>query len=516
MAIFMATTKSISRSNGQSAVASASYRAGEKLQDERYGKTHDYRKRHGIMSATIILPSQLKDKTAIDRHSLWNMAEKAEKRKDSRVGREWIINLPHELDEQTRKDLAHNFAQALADKYGVIADCCIHRPTEKEIERGADPRNFHAHIMLTTRQAELSQNGQITLGEKATIELSDTKRRSLGLERVSEEITEIRQLWERTANEKLAEYGHELIDSRSYQSLGIDIEPQIKMGKNATQMERDGIQTPVGDLNRLIKERNELVFANELVKIETTNKFADEIIFKSRKAHANHDIVTEPPQPQPKPQEQGKPSFAERMAEIRAKNAQKTPEQIEAEQRTVAKRTEKSWQEFKQAEQNQPPATPTPQEVKKQSEVAISSEQKLNTAKNALKEPLEAREEILAMIVPFYVQTHLKSGNNPSIVDSEMTSIGNSEKDPNNQQDWRLQYETWKAQKNTPIREQTTQPPTTLETIEQSAMSKYEQWKAEKALAEQQKQLEAERLRQLEQSQSKPTPKHDNDRGFSP
>ena len=180
----MATTKSISRSNGQSAVASASYRAGEKLQDERYGKTQDYSKRHGVMSVDIILPSHIKDQIKISRNELWNMAEKAEKRKDSRVGREWIVNLPHELDEQTRKDLSHNFAQSLADKYGVIADCCIHRPTEKEIERGADPRNFHAHIMLTTRQAKLCQNGKIILGEKATIELSDTKRRSWGYPRI--------------------------------------------------------------------------------------------------------------------------------------------------------------------------------------------------------------------------------------------------------------------------------------------------------------------------------------------
>ena len=149
MAIFMATIKSISRGNGQSAVASASYRAGEKLQDLRYGKTQDYSKRHGVMSADIILPSELTGKVTIDRNTLWNMAEQVEKRKDSRVAREWIINLPHELDEPIRKELAHNFTQQLADKYGVIADCCIHRPTEKEIERGADPRNFHAHIMLT-------------------------------------------------------------------------------------------------------------------------------------------------------------------------------------------------------------------------------------------------------------------------------------------------------------------------------------------------------------------------------
>ncbi len=291
MAIFMATTKSISRGRGQSAVASASYRAGEKLQDARYGKTHNYTNRDGVMSADIILPSELKGRVSIDRNTLWNMAEQAEKRKDSRVAREWIINLPHELDEATRKQLAHNFTQQLADKYGVIADCCIHRPTDKEIERGADPRNFHAHIMLTTRQAQLSAEGKIVLGDKATIELSDSKRRSMGLGRVNTEIVELRELWERTANEKLAEYGLELIDSRSYHSQCIDIVPQLKMGKNATKMERDGIATPVGDLNRMIKERNELVFNRELADIAQNNQLADEIIIQSR--HAHQGVSTE-------------------------------------------------------------------------------------------------------------------------------------------------------------------------------------------------------------------------------
>ena len=59
MAIFIASTKSISRSSGQSAVASASYRAGVELDDKRYGKTHDYSKRSGVMSADIILPTAL-------------------------------------------------------------------------------------------------------------------------------------------------------------------------------------------------------------------------------------------------------------------------------------------------------------------------------------------------------------------------------------------------------------------------------------------------------------------------
>ena len=308
MAIFIASTKSISRSSGQSAVASASYRAGCELEDERYGKIHDYSKKHGVMSADIILPTALADaKVSIERSELWNKAESAEKRVDARVAREWLVNLPHELNEKDRKEIAHQFAQTLADKYGTIADCAIHQPTQKEIDRGADPRNFHAHIMFTTRTAEIDDNNEITLTDKATIELSDNKRRSLGMERVSHEITDVRQIWEHIANEKLAEHDHKLIDSRSYAAQGIDIEPQLKMGSVATKLERDKYERELkkaeqakeqgkvyeideepatirGEVNRLIAERNGLVWDAELTKNQLINDTADQIIIKG------HDI----------------------------------------------------------------------------------------------------------------------------------------------------------------------------------------------------------------------------------
>ena len=340
MAIYIATTKSISRSNGQSAVASASYRAGVKLYDERHGKTQNYSNRDGVMSKDIILPTELKDKAEISRNELWNMAEQAENRKDSRVAREWIVNLPHELDEQTRKELAHTFAQSLADKYGVIADCCIHQPTQKEIDRGADARNFHAHIMLTTRQAELTKDNKIKLGDKATIELSDSKRRSLGLDRVSNEITEIRELWERTANEKLLEHGHNLIDSRSYQSQGIDQLPQLKMGKAVTQMERDGVATDIGNINRMIAERNELVFAKELEEIQKTNDLADQIIINSREANTANKEQTATP----------KNEFVERLKGTNAP--------AEAEQKTAPPPQEQTAEQV--APMAQKPAIDTP------------------------------------------------------------------------------------------------------------------------------------------------------------
>ena len=321
MAIFIASTKSISRSNGQSAVASASYRAGVELDDKRYGKTHDYSKRSGVMSADIILPTALASAyTDISRSDLWNKAEAAEKRKDARVAREWLVNLPHELSAEDRKSIAHQFAQTLADRYGTIADCAIHQPTQREIERGADPRNFHAHILFTTRCAELDDNNEIVLTDKATIELSDNKRRSLGLERVNVEIKEVRQLWEQIANEKLAEHNHELIDSRSYRDQGKDIEPQIKMGSVATKLERDKYEdelkkaaqaekqgevyeideTPAtirGEINAMIAERNELVRNAAIAENQRINDPADQVILEGKATPTPFD----PPKPKSKP-----------------------------------------------------------------------------------------------------------------------------------------------------------------------------------------------------------------------
>jgi hypothetical protein len=321
MAIFIASTKSISRGKGQSAVASASYRAGVELEDKRYGKTYDYSKKHGVMSADIILPSALATANAdINRSELWNKAESAEKRKDARVAREWLVNLPHELNEQERKELAHSFAQTLADRYGTIADCSIHKPTDKEIERGADPRNFHAHIMFTTRTAELDDNNEILLTDKATIELSDKKRRELGMERVSHEIKDVRQIWEHIANKKLAEHDHKLIDSRSYAAQGIDIEPQLKMGSVATKLERDKYEgelkkvaqaekqgevyeideTPAtirGEINAMIAKRNELVRNAAIAENQRINDPADQVILEGKATPTPFD----PPKPKSKP-----------------------------------------------------------------------------------------------------------------------------------------------------------------------------------------------------------------------
>ena len=168
MAIYHCSTKTVNRSSGRTAVASSAYRSGEKLKDERTGLTHDFTRKDGVAHSEIVSNLDIE----IDRSELWNLAEQSENRKDARTAREWVIALPDELDADQRKDLAKEFAQSLVDRYGVIADLAIHEPS-----KGGNDKNHHAHIMLTTRKAELDPDNKLTLTTKTDIELSNAKRK---------------------------------------------------------------------------------------------------------------------------------------------------------------------------------------------------------------------------------------------------------------------------------------------------------------------------------------------------
>ncbi|MCH1784004.1 MobA/MobL family protein [Psychrobacter glaciei] len=363
----MASTKSISRAKGQSAIAAAAYRAGDKLLDEDkdHGKTHDYEKRSGVLNADIILPTALAS-GEIGRAELWNMAERGETRTNSRVAREWLIALPHELSEQDRKDLAHDFARTLADRYQVIADCAIHVPTDKEIERGASPLNFHAHILLTTRTATIDDDGKIYLTkDKADSEISDDDRRKKGLPRMSVEVKAVRELWEHTANKVLEAKGHNLIDSRSYKSQGIDLVPQIKMGKDATHMERKGMPTEKGQFNREIIQSNELVWNKHIDDNQKTNDKANRTIADLRESK----LFIVPAVP--------KPDFKPRKV---------TQESIDSANDTVNR--------LKAIRLNREKAQQAEQERLKQQQIATAAQKKLEQAEQEKLEQQQRREQI--------------------------------------------------------------------------------------------------------------------------
>lgn len=246
MASYHLSVKSTSRAKGQSSVAAAAYRSGERLLDERTGGVHDFSRKSGIEQKEIIAPSGAPEWVK-NRERLWNAVEQSEKRKDAKVAREFEIALPSELSKNEQQALAREFAQTLADRYGVAVDMAIHRPHRK-----GDERNAHAHLLTTTR-------GIMTEGLGAKCRVLDSPKTSRA------EVEQLRELWAKMQNQALERGGHEVrVDHRTLEAQGLDRPPQIHVGPHATAMERRGMVTDRGEINRAV-----IAVGKELAKITT-------------------------------------------------------------------------------------------------------------------------------------------------------------------------------------------------------------------------------------------------------
>ncbi len=234
MAVCHFALQAISRGKGRSAIAAAAYRSGTALNNEATGKRHDYsrRVRAGEIDPAetgILVPQGVAAPWALDRNRLWNTAEAAERRKDSRVATEILLALPAELDRAQRRALTIEYAQMLADRYGVAVDYAIHPPS-----KAGDQRNHHAHLLMTTRR--ISAQG---LGERSALEHNEDKRKALGLLRRAAEIRNLREEWAQLANRALERAGQDArLDPRSYRDRGIDLVPFPKKGPAGNGLQR--------------------------------------------------------------------------------------------------------------------------------------------------------------------------------------------------------------------------------------------------------------------------------------
>ena len=261
IAIYHCSIKIVSRGKGKSAVAAAAYRSGEKLTNEWDGLTHDYTKKGGVVHSEILLPAHAPPAFS-DRSTLWNSVELSEKSNNAQLAREVEIALPVELSREEQTRLVRDYCSSQFVSKGMIADFNLHDTG------GGNP---HAHILLTMRPLDekgawlpkskkeyvLDENG-----EKIRLPSGRYKTRKVDLvdwnDRENAEVW--RRAWADLANEFLAQNNRpERIDHRSYERQGIDQIPTVHVGVSATQMEKKGIVTERGELNRNIKAANRIL-----------------------------------------------------------------------------------------------------------------------------------------------------------------------------------------------------------------------------------------------------------------
>ena len=253
------------RSKGQSAVAGAAYQSGEKLFSEYDQKTKNYSGKRGILYTEIMLPSHAPPEYA-NRETLWNSVEAAEKQWNAQLARRFVLALPKEVPPEQYPQMVRDYCEKQFVSKGMIADFAIHDP--------APPgHNVHCHVMLTMRAMDeqgkwlpksrkvydLDENGErirLPSGnwkshKEDTVDWNDQKYAEIW-----------RQGWADTVNRYLEAAGRpERLDLRSYERQGLDVIPTVHMGPAVVQMERRGVQTNIGNLNRDIKAANQMLSA---------------------------------------------------------------------------------------------------------------------------------------------------------------------------------------------------------------------------------------------------------------
>ena len=242
-------------------MAAAAYRSGEKLVNEWDGMTHDYTRKGGVVHTEIMLPAHAPPEFT-DRSTLWNSVEEIEKSSTAQLAREIEAALPIELSRAEQLALVRSFVKDNFVDAGMCADFAIH-------DKGTG--NPHAHIMLTIRP--IKENGEWGSKCRKVYDLDGQGQRipdgKGGWKNHREDTTDWnrqenaekwRAAWAAYANRALEAAGRpERIDHRSYKRQGVDIIPSVHMGPAASQMERRGIQTVKGNINREIAADNKLL-----------------------------------------------------------------------------------------------------------------------------------------------------------------------------------------------------------------------------------------------------------------
>ena len=261
IAIYHCNIGIVSRGKGKSAVAAAAYRSGEKLTNEWDGMTHDYTRKGGVVHTEIMLPPHAPPSFS-DRSTLWNSVELYEKAGNAQLAREIDAALPIELSREEQIRLVREYCSSQFVSRGMCVDFAIH---------DTDSGNPHCHIMLTMRP--LDERGAWAAKSKKEYDLDENGERiRLPSGRYKTHKVDLtgwndkgnallwRKAWADISNAYLERAGSpERIDHRSNAERGIDEIPTVHMGVAACQMEKKGIATEKGELNRNIQKANRMI-----------------------------------------------------------------------------------------------------------------------------------------------------------------------------------------------------------------------------------------------------------------
>jgi hypothetical protein len=266
MALFHFHATQVKRSAGQSVIASAAYRAGEKLYNEYYGDVSDYTRKCGVICSEILLPAHTPPEYA-DRQTLWNAVEKAERGKKAQLAYSFDIALQNEFSLDENIALARQFLLDNFVSRGMTVDFAVHQPDKED----GGISNPHFHVLCPIRPLKEDGTWDAKQHREYVLDVDGNRVKDDAGNDVfnavpttdwgrPETLEAWRTAWAELCNAKFAEKGLECrIDNRSFVRQGLEQIPTIHEGPAVRQMEAKGIRTEKGELNRWIKATNALI-----------------------------------------------------------------------------------------------------------------------------------------------------------------------------------------------------------------------------------------------------------------
>ena len=299
---------------GQSEVEQSAYISRTSLYSDDYGMTYNRTAKEDLVGAGVLLPEHAPPEFA-DRAVLWNSVEKNEKAKNAQLARSLKYSLPNEWDEATARQVMERFIKEQFVNKGMCADYGIHRSYN---DKGQP--NLHIHILLTLRP--LNEDG--TWGAKSRKEYvldADGNRipNASGKGYKSRKVNVIdwnekgkAKEWRNAIAEIINATNEkagiaERVDPRSYKDRGIPLIPTIHLGERASALERKGIRTERGNINRAIEKYNAMImkiygFISELK--EELKKGVFKFVFERKSRTERDDIQSINPSINPSVPEQ--------------------------------------------------------------------------------------------------------------------------------------------------------------------------------------------------------------------
>lgn len=229
-------------------------------------RTHHLCNMGGVILAEIILPEHAPQRFS-DRSTLWNEVEQIEKHYKAQLAYSFDMALQNEFSLEENIELAREFVQKYFVSDGMICDLAVHQPDREE---GGIP-NPHFHVLVPIRPLNddetwgakqhrvyhLDEDGNRIKKENGQWEFDAVPTTNWGR---TETLDMWREAWADMVNSRFEEKGLDCrIDHRSYVDQGLDLIPTVHEGPHVRKMEKKGIRTEKGELNRWIKATNRMI-----------------------------------------------------------------------------------------------------------------------------------------------------------------------------------------------------------------------------------------------------------------